>query len=36
MQQYYLRRDNGNVVYDANGKVLKGENYKAPDLNQLI
>lgn len=27
---------NGNVVYDANGKVLKGENYKAPDLNQLI
>jgi predicted HAD superfamily Cof-like phosphohydrolase len=26
----------GNVVYDSNGKVLKGENYKAPDLNQLI
>ena len=28
--------NNGNVVYDSKGKVLKSDNYKEPDLSQLI
>ena len=28
--------NDGNVVYDSKGKVLKSNNYKEPDLSQLI
>ena len=28
--------NDGNVVYDSKGKVLKSDNYKVPDLSQLI
>ena len=28
--------DNGDPVYRADGKVMKGPNYKAPDLEDLI
>ena len=28
--------NDGNVVYDSKGKVLKSDNYKEPDLSQLI
>lgn len=28
--------DNGDVIYNASGKVMKGPNYKEPDLGDLV
>ena len=28
--------DNGDVIYNASGKVMKGPNYKEPDLDDLV
>jgi len=28
--------DNGNAIYNESGKVMKGPNYKEPDLDDLV
>lgn len=28
--------DSGDVIYNASGKVMKGPNYKKPDLDDLV